>query len=150
MATVNTSYRNADVYGVPAFEVLDTFVDANLLCTAEPPMLKTTRILMADSLTFPQFAVVGIDPTSKKVVWATTTVPARGVVLHAASSAASNTTKYAEVSLGGDYNVGVDDAGTDSPLVWDASLNTRALRHAAADPGNPALRFGTRLVSSAA
>jgi hypothetical protein len=149
MATVNTSYRNADVYGVPAFEVLDTFVDANLLCTAEPPMLKTTRILMGDSLTFPQFAVVGLDATTKKVVWATPTVPAIGVVLHAAVSGATNTTKYAEVSLGGDYNTGIDDAGTDSPLVWDASMNTRALRNATA-VGNPALRFGTRLVHTAA
>lgn len=148
MATVNTSYRNADVYGVPAFEVLDTFVDANLLCTAEPPMLKTTRILMADSLTFPQFAVVGLD-ANRKVVWATPTVPAIGVVLHAATSGAGNTTKFAEVSLGGDYNTGIDDAGTDSPLVWDASMSTRALRNATA-VGNPALRFGTRLVTAAA
>ena len=148
MANVPISYKNADVYGTPAFEVLDTYTDANLLCTAEPPVIKPVRILLADSQTLAQFTVVGLD-ANKKVVKATTAIPAIGVLWHAAASGASNTTIYGEVSLGGDYNFGVNDAGDDSPLVWDASLNTRALRHAAASPSNPNLRFGTRLVAPA-
>ncbi len=147
MATITSSYLNADVRGVPAFEVMDTFVGSNLVCTAEPAMTKPTRILMADNQSFAQFTVVGLD-ANKKVVKATFGgVTPIGITLHAASSGANNTTKAAEVCLTGDFNAGIDDAGTDSPLVWDASFDTLTKKKAAVI-GNPLLRFGTRLVAA--
>jgi len=61
-----------------------------------------------------------------------------GVLAHAATSGSSNTTIYGETFLTCNYN-----AGSDSPLVWDASFDTLA-KKAAATVGNPNLIFRSR------
>ena len=151
MADIITSYKLADVRGVPAFEVLDQYLDANLVNTAEPPMLKPVRVLLGDSLTLAQFTVVGLS--SGKLVKATynatlaSAVVPIGVLVHAATSGASNSTIFGEVILGGDFNAGSNDAGADSPLVWDSSFDTLAKKTTWEGVlGNPSLRFGARLV----
>ncbi len=126
MANVPTSYKNSAAYGLPAFEVLDTYTQQNLIAGAEPKLRPATRFLLADSLTLAQFSVVGLD-SSGKLVLATynatlaSAVKPIGVLVHAATSGATNTTKYGEVYLTGCFN-----ADADSPLVWDASFDTLA------------------------
>lgn len=130
MATVNTSYKNAGVHGVPAFETLDEYVDSNLVAGAEPAIQAPVRILLGDDLNLAQFSVVGLS--AGKVVLATynavldSAIKPIGVLAHAATSGAANTTVYGEVLLTGNFNAGSDDAGSDSPLVWDASFDTLA------------------------
>jgi len=130
VSTINTSYKNAAARGTAAFEVMDEFVDANLSAGAEPPMQQPVRILLADSQTLAAFTVVGLS--AGKLVKATynatlaSAVQPIGVLVHAASSGSSNTTKYGEVIRTGCFNVGKDAAGTDSPLVWDSSFDTIA------------------------
>lgn len=147
MATITTSYKNADVYGVPAFEVMDLYVDSNLLAGAEPGLQPSTRILLADSQDLAQFAVVGLNATGKIVMAAynatlASAVKPVGVLAHAATSGASNTTKYGEVFLTGVFN-----AGDDSPLVWDASFDTLVKKTEWVGlVGNPNLIFRERLV----
>lgn len=157
MSTINVSYKNADVRGVPALEVMDTLVDSNLVAGAEPPMRAPVRILMADSLTLAQFTVVGVDATGKlvKAVYNATVasgVKPIGIMAHGATSGASNTTIHGEVWLSGCFNVGSDDAGTDSPLIWDASFDTAAKKTTWPGlpmfNGNPNLLFRKRLVTA--
>lgn len=154
MATINTSYKTADVRGVPSLEVMDLYVDSNLVAGAEPVMRAPVRILLADSLTLPQFTVVGLDATGKivKAVYNATVasgVKPIGILAHAATSGASNTTIYGEVWLTGCFNVGSDDAGADSPLVWDTSFDTAAKKTAWPGlVGNPNLLFRKRLVTA--
>lgn len=119
MADVYSSYDQG-MRGTPAFEALDTHITANLLCSASPPQEPTVRVLLADSKTLAKFSVVGLS--SGKLVLATDgAIAPIGVLAHAATSGATNTTIYGEVHLTGDYNI--DD---DSPLVWDASFTTAA------------------------
>lgn len=125
MAIVNTSYKNAVAHGTPAFEVLDTFIDSNLLAGAEPGLQPTSRILLGDSLTLAAFTVVGLSggklvPATYNETIGSAVVPI-GVLLHPATSGASNTTIYGEVFLTGCFN-----ADADSPLVWDGSFDTLA------------------------
>lgn len=130
MPTINTSYKNAGAHGVPAFEVLDDFVDSNLVAGAEPAIQSPVRILLGDSLTLAQFSVVGLS--AGKVVLATynatigSAIKPVGVLLHAATSGAANATIFGEVLLTGNFNAGSDDTGADSPLVWHSSFNTLA------------------------
>ena len=130
MATINTSYKNAGAHGVPAFEVLDTFVDSNLVAGAEPAIQAPVRILLGDSRTIAQFTVVGLS--GGKLVPATynatigSAIKPVGVLLHAATSGATNTTIFGEVLLTGNFNAGSNDTGSDSPLVWDASFDSLA------------------------
>jgi hypothetical protein len=247
MTTIPTSYKNADAFGRPAFDVLDTYTQTSLIAGAEPRRSQSVRILLGDSQTFLQYTVLGID-SSNRLVKATaaavaaaktigtsngaltftavkpgaagnsilvaiaaagtasvvvagntiTVTPATGantanataaqiaahglasqlvsvvvggdgsgaptttsatallggvdkitpvgVLEHVISSGASNTTIYGEVVLTGCYNIGTDDAGTDSPLVWDASFTTAALKRAST-VGNPNLLFRTRNVA---
>lgn len=125
MAIIKTSYQNAAAHGVPAFEVLDTFVDANLVAGAEPAINAPVRILLGDNQNLPQFTVVGLS--GGKLVRATynatlaSAIRPIGVLAHAAVSGAANTTISGEVLLTGVFN-----AGDDSPLVWDASFDTLA------------------------
>jgi hypothetical protein len=152
MANINLSYKNADVRGVPAFEVMDAYIDSNLVNSAEPAMSKPQRILMADSLTLAQFTVVGLDSSNKLVKATYNATPSSaikpiGVLAHAATSGSSNTTVYGEVILTGDFNAGSDDAGTDSPLVWDSTFDTLAKKLASV-VGNPLFRFGQRVKAS--
>lgn len=158
MANIISSYKNALAHGVPAFETMDTYLDANLTAGAEPAMTPTKRFLLADSQTLAGFTVVGLDSSGKlvKAVWNATVasgIKPIGVLLYPATSAGSNTTIYGEVFITGCFNVGVDDAGTDSPLVWDASFDTLAkktqwpgLPHF---NGNPNLIFRSRLKADA-
>ncbi|ESQ85504.1 hypothetical protein AEAC466_04215 [Asticcacaulis sp. AC466] len=155
MATINSSYKNADVRGVPAFETLDTIIDSNLVAGAEPRIQEPVRLLLADNQTLAQFTVVGLDSTGKLVkatynaTLASAIVPI-GVMAHGATSGTSNTTKYGEVWLTGCYNAGSDDAGTDSPLIWDASFDTLAKKTTWQGViGKPSLLFRSRLGGNA-
>lgn len=155
MTDINTSYKNAGVRGVPAFETMDGYIDSNLTAGAEPPISQPVRILLASSLTLAQFTVVGLDssghltPATYNATLASAIVPI-GVLMQAASSAGSNTTKYGEVSLTGNFNAGSDDAGADSPLIWDASFDTLAKKTTwAGVVGNPNLLFRSRLGANA-
>lgn len=144
MANVDTAYRNADARGVPSFEQLDTYIQTHLLAGAEPRLQPATRILLADSKTLAQFSVVAINNTSKKLELAVAGLTGQtlaGVLAHAATSGASNSTVYGEVWLTGNFN-----AGTDSPLVWDASVDTLAEK-LAMTLGNPNLQFTARTAS---
>lgn len=148
MTDFNTSYVKSDVRGVPMFQALDQAVDSNLLAGFEPEVQQPRRILLASSKTLAQFTVVGLDGSGHVVpaVYATdnTLITPIGVLLHAATSAGSNTTVYGEVLLTGLFNAGSDDAGTGSPLVWDASWNTLAKKLASPGVANPTLQFGSR------
>lgn len=155
MADINTSYKNAGVHGVPAFEVMDSYIDSNLVAGAEPAISSPVRILLGDSLTLAQFTVVGLSAAGKLVKATYDAVVANavkpiGVLLQAATSGAANTTIYGEVTLTGCFNAGSNDAGADSPLVWDATYDTLAKK--TAGPlvvGNPNLVFRSRLGANA-
>ena len=133
MSNIPTSYKYSDAFGVPAFAVLDTYTQQNLLAGAEPPLRPANRVLLADSLTLAQFTVVGLTAAGKltpavyNATLASATVPI-GVLVHAATSGATNTTIFGEVWLSGCFNAGIDDTGADSPLIWDASFTTLALK----------------------
>lgn len=147
MADVPSSYANAGAHGVPAFEALDTYTMQNLLCSGEPAQQATVRILLADSTTLAKFTVVGLDTNGKLVAstWhATTPIKPIGVLAHAATSGATNTTIHGEVHLTGDYNIDAD-----SPLVWDASYDSEAKKTFAPVTGNPNLMFRSRTASGA-
>lgn len=145
MADVYSSYQNPRT-GTPDFEELDTFINAHLLCSATPEQEPTVRVLLGDSLTLEQYSVVGLS--AGKLVMATEDDPIApiGVLAHAATSGASNSTIYGEVHLTGDYNIDAD-----SPLVWDASFDTEAKKTFApvADTGGR-LMFRSRTQSAAA
>src|SRR5215217_3122005 len=123
MTTINTAYQNAAAHGVAAFELLPEYVQGFLLAGAEPALQPTTRVLLGDSKTLVAFSVVGLS--SGKLVLATDAIPPVGVLLHAATSGATNTTIYGEVFLSGCFNIDAD-----SPLVWHSSLDTEAERTA--------------------
>lgn len=123
MADVNLSYKNADTYGRASFEVLDRYVQEFLLAGAEPALQPAMGVFLADSLTLPQFAVVGLNG-SNKLVMATASIKALGVLVHAATSGASNVTVRGQVWYSGCFNL-------NGPLIWDSTLNTDALKHAA-------------------
>lgn len=157
MTDINASYKNATSRdGLPAFEVLDNMVDANLVAGAEPAIQAPVRILLDDSLTLEQFTVVGVSAGKlvKAVYNATVAsgVKPIGVLRHKAVSGATNTTIYGEVWLTGCYNVGNTDAGGDSPLVWDASFDTLAKKTTWAGlpqfNGNASLLFRKRLIQA--
>ena len=147
MADVYSSYDEG-MRGTPAFEKLDTYITANLLCSAIPAQQETVRILLADSLTLEKFSVVGLDSDGKLTLAVTGSVdPADdiapvGVLAHAATSGASNATIHGEVHLTGDYNIDAD-----SPLVWGASFDTAAKKTFAPVTGNPNLMFRSRTQS---
>lgn len=145
MADVISTYSDVP-NGVPAFEVLDTYKNGNLLASASPAQGETVRVLLGDSLTLARYTVVGIS--GGKLVKAeadgTPIVPV-GVLAHPATSAASNSTIYGEIWLSGDYNIDAD-----SPLVWDATYTTQALKTMAAGAANPNLMFRSRTATGAA
>lgn len=126
MTTQNYDYKNADVHGRAAFDVLDVYANTFLLAGSEPKLSPASPVLLGDSLTLAQFTVVGIDSTGKLVkatynaTLASAIVPV-GVLAHAATSGASNTTVYGQTWLTGCYN-----ADDESPLVWDSSFDTLA------------------------
>lgn len=149
MAEVPVSYLYGGVRGTPAFEELDTWTQQNLLAGSEPGLQVPVRILMADSLTLAQFSVVGLDANGDlALAFHDAVTPANiiepiGVLAHAATSGAANTTIHGEVWLTGNFNAGDDDEGTDSPLVWDASFDTLAKKTGSV-VGNPNLIFRSR------
>lgn len=145
MSNIDTSYRNADSFGRPAFEVLDTYIQTHLMAGAEPAMTPATPILLDSSLTLAQFTVVGLSAADKltPAIYDTDSdyIEPIGVLAHAASSGVSNTTKYGQVWLTGNFN-----AGSDSPLVWDASWDTEA-KKVGATKANSNLRFTRRAIA---
>jgi hypothetical protein len=149
MTDIPASYLNSDVRGTPSFEALDQLVDTNLLAGSSPGLSSPVRILLASSLALAQFSVVGLDANNHLVlathdaVTPANSITPIGVLAHAASSGAANTTIHGEVFLTGNFNAGDDDAGGDSPLVWDASFTTLALKVASV-VGNPNLIFRSR------
>lgn len=156
MANVPVSYKNAAARGLPVFEVMDTYLDAGLVVSAEPAIQKPRRFLLADSLTLAQYSVVGFDANGKIVMAQYNATVANGVkvigvLAAAATSGASNSTIYGEVFLTGAFNAGSTDAGTDSPLVWHASFDTLAKRTTwpglPVYNGNPNLMFGRHLIA---
>lgn len=155
MADINVSYKNAGVHGTPAFEALDRYVDSQLVAGAEPAISQPVRILLADSLILAQFTVVGLNAAGKLVKATYDAIVANavkpiGVLMQAATSGAANTTIYGEVSLTGCFNAGSDNAGTDSPLVWDATYDTLAKKtEGPLVAGNPNLVFRSRLGANA-
>jgi hypothetical protein len=154
MTDIPVSYLNGDVRGTPTFESFDALVPTNLLAGSEPGLSSPVRILLASSLALPQFSVVGLDANNHLVlathdaVTPANSITPIGVLAHAATSGAGNTTIHGEVFLTGNYNAGSDDAGTDSPLVWDASINTLALKTGSV-VGNPNLIFRHRRATGA-
>ena len=132
MANINTSYRNADRVGRPAFESLDTYVPSALLAGAEPGIQPPIRLLMGDNLSLAQFQVVGRDVNKKLVPLtyagliandATKIVPV-GIMAHAAVSGANNTTQFGNVIYTGCF-------ATEGALIWDASFDTDAKKEEA-------------------
>jgi hypothetical protein len=149
MVDIPVSYNNADKRGTPTFEQLDQLVDSNMLAGSEPGLSAPVRILLGDTQNLAALTVVGINAAKKlvKAVW--DAVPANnivpiGVLVHAATSGAANTTKHGEVILTGNYN-----ADLDGPLVWDATFDTLAKR-AGSVVGNPNLIFRGRKASGVA
>ena len=143
MAIVPTSYKNADAFGTPAFEVLDEYTNTALLASGSPALTSSKRILLGDTLTLAQFSVVGIS--AGKLVLATDgLIAAVGVLAHAAASGAANATKWGEVLITGDFNI-----GPDSPLVWDVSFTTEA-KKAAVGGQSANLMFRRRTASGSA
>lgn len=146
MATIPTSYRNASSFGTPAFEVLDTYTQQNLIAGVEPGRQQPVRILLASSTNLAKFSVVGLN-ASNQLVLATynadpeVAIKPIGVLEHAATSGASNTTIFGEVVLTGCYNTDAD-----SPLVWDASFDTQAKKNGSV-VGDPNLIFRSRNVA---
>jgi hypothetical protein len=141
MTDVPVSYINADKRGTPSFEALDPAVNTNLLAGSEPGLTTPQRILLASSKTLAQFTVVGLDTNGNltpAIATSGSEIAPIGVLAHAATSGASNTTIYGEVLLTGNFN-----ADADSPLVWDASFTTLALKTGAV-VGNPNLVFRSR------
>lgn len=140
------SYEFASRRGTPAFEELDTYTQQNLLAGSEPGLSPTVRILLASTLVLAAFTVVGLD-ANKKLVKATwnadpsLAITPIGVLLHATTSGAANTTDHGEVFLSGNFN-----AGADSPLVWDASFDT-LLKKTSSVVGNNDLMFRSRLAT---
>ena len=150
MANIDLSYKNAGSIGLPAFETLDTYSQSNLTAGAEPAREQPVRILLASSTTLAKYQVVGLDAANHLVAATYNATPANaikpiGVLEHPSASGATNTTVYGEVVLTGVYNVGDDDGGTGSPLVWDASFTTAALKMASVI-GNALLIFRRRKV----
>lgn len=147
MANVYPNYQNANAHGVPAFENIDTYLNQFLLAQNEPGIQQPVRILLADSQTLAQFTVVGLS--SGKLVKATynatesSAIKPIGVLVHAATSGASNTTIYGEVWLEGSFNTDAD-----SPLVWDSSFDTVAKKQGY-NTANSRLRFVGRTSTSA-
>ncbi len=127
MAIINTGYQNADVHGRAAFEVLDTFVQSSLLASGEPGLSAPTRVLLASNLpSLPQFQVVGLNADKRLAPAVKGSIEPIGTLAHATPpTGANNTAIRGETFLEGVFNIGDDDAGTGSPLVWDASFATR-------------------------
>lgn len=146
MSTIPTSYKNASSFSGPAFDVLDTYTQQNLIAGVEPKRQQPVRILLASSKTLAKFTVVGLDSSNKLVAATWDATPSSaikpiGVLEHAATSGASNTTIYGEVVLTGCYNT-----DSDSPLVWDATFDTQAKKNDSV-VGNPNLIFRSRNVA---
>lgn len=143
MAELPVSYQYADRRGTPAFEALDTYTQQALLAGSEPGLGPTTRVLLASSTTLAALTVVGLDASNHLVAATYNATPANaikpiGVLVHATTSGASNTTDHGEVWLTGNFN-----AGDDSPLVWDASFDTLA-KKVTALPASSHLQFRSR------
>jgi hypothetical protein len=151
MANVDTTYKPS-IVNRPSFEQMDTYVQSDLTAGAEPGREQPVRIMLSDNQNLAKFAVVGLAADKRLVMATYNATPANaitpiGVLEHASVSGAANTTTMGEVVLTGVYNVGDDDLGTGSPLVWDASFTTAAQKIASV-VGNALLIFRRRKVLS--
>lgn len=139
MTNIPTSYKLSDVFGRPAFEVLDTYTQQNLLAGAIPGLTPANRIPLSTGFDQPQFAVVGLNADGELALAVRGSVDPDddiaviGVLAHAADETGTST--HGEVLLTGCFNVGAD-----SPLVFDASFTT-VDEKVAATAGNPNLVF---------
>ena len=120
MATVKVPYADP---GIASFEVLDTYTQDFLLAGNHPTLEPAYGYPLANSTSFDQFSVVGLDG-SGNIALATqdATVQAIGVLAHSAALGASGT-GTGQVWYSGAFNM---DA-----LVWDASFTTDAQKEAA-------------------
>lgn len=148
MANVFPNYQNANAHGVPAFENIDSYFNQYLLAGSEPGIQQPVNILLADSTTLAQFSVVGLNSSNRLVLaqWNATAgseIRPIGVLMHAATSGASNTTVFGLVSLEGNFNT--DD---DSPLVWHSTFDTVAKKQQY-NGANSRLRFRSRRSTTA-
>jgi len=121
MADIITSYQVADRYGRAAFEQMDTALTAVLLAGDFPELQAAFSVLLADSLSLPQFCVVALDNAGKLVRATATGNKPIGVLAHATVSGAGNTTVRGPVWFSGCFAL-------EGPLVWDASFNTDDLK----------------------
>lgn len=129
MTDVSTSYVNADVHGRASFAELDRFVQEFLLAGSEPALAPAIGLPMANDTTFAQFSVVGLNAAGKIALAVqedeTTPITPIGVLAHAAALGATGSAN-AQVWYSGCFNI--DD---NSPLVWDSSFATTAMKEAA-------------------
>lgn len=120
MATITFPYADP---GRASFEELDTYVNKVLLSGTHPELKPAYSFPLANSTSFAQFSVVGLD-ANDEIAMATEdgTVQAIGVLAHAAALGASGSGN-GQVFYSGCFN---PDA-----LVWHASFDTAAKREAA-------------------
>lgn len=125
MATITFPYADP---GVASFEVMDTYINQNLLAGIHPELKPAYSFPMANNTSFVQFSVVGLDANGDLAMAVRDSVdPADdiqpiGVIAHASALGATGTGS-APVFYSGHFNM---DA-----LVWDASYDTDAKRKAA-------------------
>lgn len=111
--------------GTPAFEEMDSYSNKYLLNGAEPGLQMGRALPLANSTSFAQYSVVGLNGSGKiALAKFDKTVQALGVLPHAVSLGASGA-QNAPVWFTGNFN---SDA-----LVWDASFDTDAKKAAAFD-----------------
>ena len=119
MANVTPPYN--DGFGRASFEQMDTYLQNYLLSGVFPPLSPAIAMKQKASTTLAQFSVVARDG-SGELVLATATFKPVGVLAHASVAGASGTVN-GQVWYSGCFNPDM--------LVWDATLNTDALKVAA-------------------
>lgn len=122
MANVTPPYADR---GVASFEVLDTYLQNNLLAGNHPELKPAFSYPMANNTSFAQFSVVGLNASGNIALATNTGSPAIkpiGVLPHAIALGATGTLQ-APVWYSGCFDM---DA-----LVWDATYDTDAKKKAA-------------------
>lgn len=122
MANVTPPY---DDRGVASFEVLDTYLQNNLLAGNHPELKPAFSYPMANNTSFAQFSVVGLDASGNialAVDGGATPIKPIGVLPHAVALGATGTMK-APVWYSGCFDM--------AALVWDVSYDTDAKKLAA-------------------
>lgn len=115
MANVPTSYKNAGAFGLPGFEVMDTYTQQNLLAGAEPALRPATRFLLADSKTLAQFSRVGLNSASKLAL--ATYTDTKATLTTGTGNGALTFTSVLDGEAGNDISIIIAAAGTASVAV---------------------------------